>query len=361
MLKLNRDVGGSAIVFTAVKNFIFGKTLKTVEYPTGNLKTIAIRFATINSVKKGIASVNGIDDHMDIKQVYKWYVLPTIVIFITTDREDNYWTEQLITSADIRNMNDFAWIIWTRSYGKLPTKGVNLKEINTEAEQLLAASQKGVVVDGTPTPTSMPTSTASIGSAIPTATGTTDHTLVRTASGKYVDKHILEQAQLHSKNVVKLNAIKLITQCRNPELGANAFTEEEAQAIMDLVLKDDSYIISLYSNFKDDPLTFAKYCKKKANELKQQVQNVEEKYKQLLKSEQTELEKQLDKLEKNKQNKQEKEEKENLKREEGIRNLVHKVENEIREKTEPTSGPGQKPPVNTSSTETTKSGAVATF
>jgi len=339
-----RDLGGSAIVFTAVKNFIFGKTLKTVEYPTGNLKTVAIRFATVNAIKRAIAEVNGIEDYTDIKQIYKY--------------EDNYWTEPVLTSNDVRNMNDFAWVIWTKSFGKLPSKGVNLKEINAEAEQLLAASQTGTVdkvLSGTPT-----SSTASIGSAIPTP-ATTDNTLVRTASGKFVDKNVLEQAQLHSKNAVKVNAIKLITQCRNPELGANAFTEEEAQTIIDLVLKDDSYIISLYSNFKDDPQTFTKYCKKKANELKQQVQSVEEKYEEL-KAEQREVERQLADLDHkhhDKQRKQELEEQEKAKREEEVRQLIRKYENEIREKTEPASN--QKPPIVTTSTESTKSGAVATF
>jgi hypothetical protein len=268
-------------------------------------------------------------------------------------------------------MNDFAWVIWTRSFGKLPTKGVNLKEINAEAEQLLAQSQTGssqvagvaeVPIGTIPlSSTTTPTSTASIGSGVG-STATNDQTIVRTASGKFMDKNVLEQVQQHSKNAVKVSAIKLITHCRNPELGPNAFTEEESQLLIDLVLKDDSYIISLYSNFKDDPLTFAKYCKKKATELKQ-LKSVQE----VIKAEKEEAatDKELvDDTEKRKIEKQRKvemEEQERTRRDEDIRRLVNKTEQELREKTEPGPGPGQKPPINTSSTETTKSGAVATF
>ncbi|KAL0491221.1 translocase subunit SecA [Acrasis kona] len=323
-----RDIGGSAIVFTAIKNFVFGKTLKTVEYPSGNMKTISVRFASVHSIKKRIAVVNDLGDHGVIKQLYKW--------------EDNYWTEELVTSNDVRNMNDFAWVLWTRSTGRLPPKGVNLKEMNAEAELLLAASRDGNVLE-----------------EVPPAANDKDHTLVRTASGKLVDRHVLEQAQLHSKNAVKVKAIKLVTLCRNPsymELGDNAFTEVEANYTIDLILNDDSYMISLYSNFKEDPVTFAKYCKKKANSRNDgkttDTNNSDGSGKGSASSE--------DDKRKDGGVQVNQEETQQSKREEGVRNLFAQYDSEVRDAKGP-EPPNNKPPVTSTSTSTTKSGAVATF
>jgi hypothetical protein len=87
-----RELGGPAIFFTFVKNYVFGKTLRTVEYPHGNLRTINVRFSTVNSIKKKIAEAHQISNYHDIKQIYR--------------HEDNFWTEPVQSTSDVRMLND---------------------------------------------------------------------------------------------------------------------------------------------------------------------------------------------------------------------------------------------------------------
>lgn len=247
-----RDLGGSAIFFTFIKNYLFGKTLRTVEYPHGDLKTISVRFSTINAIKKKIAEANGVTNYQEIKQIYR--------------HEDNFWTEPIQTPTDIRLLNDNNWVLWTRSYAPIPSKNVNLKELNSRIEPVKSTDEeeefvlKNVQADVEATTIEKPAASPPV-TLKPVAT-----TSASTPDNLYTDRYKI------SLNTVKISALNFASQCRNEsffhseEVEGGPLTEKEYQSIVDLLLDEDSYMISLYHNFKDDPKLFVKYARKKAQD-----------------------------------------------------------------------------------------------
>lgn len=71
-----RDIGGAAIVFHTIKSVLFGKTIKTVEYPSGNMRTINVHFPTVRSMRRRIAVANQLEDSAMVKQMvstFDWH------------------------------------------------------------------------------------------------------------------------------------------------------------------------------------------------------------------------------------------------------------------------------------------------
>jgi len=273
-----REIGGPAIAFTFLRTFIFGKQLRSVEYPYGDLKTINVRLATVNAIKKQIAQANGFTDIRDIKQLHRY--------------EDNFWTEQLLTPKDIRSLNDNNWILWSRSYTAIPTKNVNMKELNSldnlkknmggigsildeGDEDFVLKTAAAAVNEGTSHIVDTMVDKTSVGGAAMTEGATT------TASGAHPShapsKEKGSAADIYSDrykislNAVKITAMNYVSQCRHDSffpdgVEGGPLTEREYQILIDLLLDEDSYLISLYHNFKDDPKLFVKYARKKAQD-----------------------------------------------------------------------------------------------
>ena len=114
-------VGGSSIIFNALRSRIFGKVLRTVEYPDGELHSIKIYNMNMYKLRSLIAETQPPPfptaflepDH--IKQ---------ISIFTSP-----HFTEKVLTDADVSALPDNAWLFWSKdSYNEtpIPTRGVKL-------------------------------------------------------------------------------------------------------------------------------------------------------------------------------------------------------------------------------------------
>ncbi len=270
----------------------------------------------MDGIKKQIALANKIEDFTEIKHLHRY--------------EDNFWTEELSSPRDIRSLNDNNWVIWTRTYAPIPTKNVNLKELNSldamskktkmgsildEEEDFViktgasTSSQGASTVGVSPSPSSSSsmkkdgvssssssssTSTTSTGSGgtttaasttsgSSTGSGASSSTAKRDTSAASSD--IYSDRYKISLNAVKIAAMNYVSQCRNdlffPDgIEEGALTEREYQILVDLLLDEDSYVISLYHNFKDDPRLFVKYARKKAQDfIKREKEREKEKKK----------------------------------------------------------------------------------
>jgi hypothetical protein len=263
-----RELGGPAVMFTFIRTYIFGKQLRTIEYPNGELRTINVRFSTVDSIKKQIAKANNITDFSEIKQLYRY--------------EDNFWTEPILTPKDVRYLNDNNWILWSRYYTKIPSKNVNMKELNSgdsqkkqeSKEELLVKTVASVVGEETNASVAeVPETKKSTSISFSTSSSTTTVASTGTVKkGKSLATELYTDRYKNSLNAVKIAAMKFASHCRNEtffneEVEGGPLNEQEYQVLIDLLLNEDSYIISLYYNFKDDPNLFVKYARKKAQDL----------------------------------------------------------------------------------------------
>jgi hypothetical protein len=108
-------------VFNAIRGTIFGKILRTVEYPDGDLRTIKIRRMKLHRLQTLIADAQP-------PPFPTAYVMPEdvqqIVVFTSP-----HFTEPVRNDADVSAIPDNAWLFWTKENYEddpLPTKGVKL-------------------------------------------------------------------------------------------------------------------------------------------------------------------------------------------------------------------------------------------
>ncbi|KAK4526911.1 hypothetical protein GAYE_SCF29G4830 [Galdieria yellowstonensis] len=114
-------MGGSSIMFNLLKTYIFGKILRTLEYPDGDLYTVKIHYPHLERLKTKIAEVQPppyptcVLTGEDIRQLALWH--------------PPAFTEPLRTDRDIRAVPDGAWIFWSKYSEKefpIPRRGVKL-------------------------------------------------------------------------------------------------------------------------------------------------------------------------------------------------------------------------------------------
>mmetsp|Transcript_38643 Transcript_38643/g.152591 ORF Transcript_38643/g.152591 Transcript_38643/m.152591 type:complete len:237 (+) Transcript_38643:2433-3143(+) len=117
-----RYVGGSSIVFNFLRSYIFGKVLRTMEYPDGDLNSIKIRRTSIESLKESIAQCQpppfptAYVQGKDVKQIVLW--------------TSPHFTEKVTSDSDVYNLPDGCWIIWSKhtlSEQPIPRRGVKLE------------------------------------------------------------------------------------------------------------------------------------------------------------------------------------------------------------------------------------------
>mmetsp|Transcript_8195 Transcript_8195/g.9092 ORF Transcript_8195/g.9092 Transcript_8195/m.9092 type:complete len:213 (+) Transcript_8195:136-774(+) len=112
-------VGGRRYLFETVKTFVLGKVVKTLQYPNGDLRTVTIRFNTINAVKKAVVNAEpplypGVHLEPDDVKGLALFVPP-------------HFTEELRNSYDIRMLTANSWVYWTQVNEMIPTKGMDLE------------------------------------------------------------------------------------------------------------------------------------------------------------------------------------------------------------------------------------------
>lgn len=114
-------VGGSSIVFNAIRSRIFGKVLRSVEYPDGELHSVKIYRSSIYRLKTLIAETQpppfptAFLEPEDIKQ---------ISVFTSP-----HFTEAIVSDSDVSALPDNAWLLWSKDSiddAPIPTRGVKL-------------------------------------------------------------------------------------------------------------------------------------------------------------------------------------------------------------------------------------------
>ncbi|KAM9996288.1 hypothetical protein ACTFIY_002472 [Dictyostelium cf. discoideum] len=112
-----RYMGGSSIVFHSMKTFIFGKLVRTIEYPDGEMVSIVIRTNNLNRLKNEIikqqpALFPGVElDFSDVKYLSRW--------------TPPHFTEPCIKNKDLKMVPDGGVIFWSR-FDSIPKRGVTL-------------------------------------------------------------------------------------------------------------------------------------------------------------------------------------------------------------------------------------------
>lgn len=114
-------VGGSSIIFNALRSRIFGKVLRAIEYPDGDLRTVKIRAMSVYRLQALIAAAQpppfptAFLEPEDVKQ---------ISLFTSP-----HFTEPVTIDSDVSALPDNAWLFWSKDSYKenpLPVRGVKL-------------------------------------------------------------------------------------------------------------------------------------------------------------------------------------------------------------------------------------------
>eukprot|EP00177_Eucheuma_denticulatum_P006976 GFKZ01012687.1.p1 GENE.GFKZ01012687.1~~GFKZ01012687.1.p1 ORF type:complete len:267 (+),score=35.04 GFKZ01012687.1:265-1065(+) len=116
-----RMVGGSSIIFNAIRSRIFGKILRAVEYPDGDLHSVKIYRMNLHRLKALIANTQpppfptAFLQPDDIKQ---------ITVFTSP-----HFTEPVQNDSDVSALPENAWLLWSKDDAEkdpIPSKGVKL-------------------------------------------------------------------------------------------------------------------------------------------------------------------------------------------------------------------------------------------
>lgn len=104
---------------SSIRSFLFGKTLKIVEFPSGDIKVMTVRISSIQMLKHNIASLQPspypgiVIGPTDIKQIVR-HQAPSFTIPIKT-------------SADVHGIPDGSFIFWSQlEKPVIPSRGVSL-------------------------------------------------------------------------------------------------------------------------------------------------------------------------------------------------------------------------------------------
>lgn len=114
-------VGGSSIVFNVIRSRIFGKVLRTVEYPDGDLHSVKIYRMNLYRLQSLIADTQpppfptAFLEPEDIKQ---------ISVFTSP-----HFTEPVRNDSDVSALPENAWLFWSKDSfdeNPIPVRGVKL-------------------------------------------------------------------------------------------------------------------------------------------------------------------------------------------------------------------------------------------
>ncbi|EGG14248.1 hypothetical protein DFA_12018 [Cavenderia fasciculata] len=112
-----RYMGGASIVFHGVKTYIFGKLVRTIEYPDGEMVSIVVRTNNINRLKNEIikqqpALFPGVElGPSDVKYLARW--------------TPPHFTEQCSKNRDLKWVADGGVVFWSR-FDPIPKRNVTL-------------------------------------------------------------------------------------------------------------------------------------------------------------------------------------------------------------------------------------------
>eukprot|EP00172_Hildenbrandia_rubra_P001332 Plantae.Rhodophyta-Hildenbrandia_rubra.ctg18719.p1 GENE.Plantae.Rhodophyta-Hildenbrandia_rubra.ctg18719~~Plantae.Rhodophyta-Hildenbrandia_rubra.ctg18719.p1 ORF type:complete len:236 (+),score=33.64 Plantae.Rhodophyta-Hildenbrandia_rubra.ctg18719:154-861(+) len=125
-----KTLGGSSILFKLIQSYLFGTTLRTVEYPDGELHTIKFFRPTLARVRTLIAQAQppifptAFLSSEDVKQLAVFH--------------SPHFTERILTDSDVRSISNSSWVFWSKySYEEdpIPLKGVKLDGSHVEKQR----------------------------------------------------------------------------------------------------------------------------------------------------------------------------------------------------------------------------------
>jgi len=112
-----RYLGGASIVFHGIKTYVFGKLVRTIEYPDGEMVSIIIRRNNLEKLKTEIirhqpALFPGVElSSSDVKYLSRW--------------TPPHFTEPCLKNKDLKMIPDGGVVFWSR-FDPIPKRGVTL-------------------------------------------------------------------------------------------------------------------------------------------------------------------------------------------------------------------------------------------
>lgn len=195
-------VGGSSIVFNAIRSRIFGKVLRAVEYPDGDLHSVKIYRMNLYRLKTLIAHNHpppfptAFLQSGDIKQ---------ISVFTPP-----HFTEPVLNDSDVSALPENAWLFWSKD------------DVNEEP-----IPSRGVKLDGS-------------------------HVVKEAGSAPEL---------LHDERVLQDRAIIMAGRIRR----TRRFSRWEYDRIIDLAVDRDSGLLAIVRNFGEDAEEFRVHCSRLLN------------------------------------------------------------------------------------------------
>ncbi|GAM25714.1 hypothetical protein SAMD00019534_088890 [Acytostelium subglobosum LB1] len=129
-------LGGASLVSFAFRTMIFGKTIRAIEIPDGNLTTIVLRANRVSSLKKTILQ------HQP--PIYPGVHLDVADIKASAFIDPNF-TEPILTNRHVRLIDDGGYVIWTKADFEIPRQSVALKALIKDRELFMRYSQNAEI------------------------------------------------------------------------------------------------------------------------------------------------------------------------------------------------------------------------
>ena len=122
--------GGPSLVLKLLSQRIFGTTIRTIEYPNGELHTIRLFVPTLTRLRGLIAQVQ--------PEVYPTAYVSGDDVKQMSIFHSPHFTEKVESDADVRKISSNAWLFWSKELYEddpIPLKGVKLDGSHIEAER----------------------------------------------------------------------------------------------------------------------------------------------------------------------------------------------------------------------------------
>lgn len=211
-------VGGSSIVFNVIRSRLFGKILRTVEYPDGELRTVKIhrmnryRLQTLIAEAQPPPFPTAYLNPEDIQQ---------ISLFTSP-----HFTEPILSDADVSLIPENAWLFWSKE--SIEEDPIPLKSVKLDGSHIKKKT------DSKPEPT------------------VSDIMLQDRAIG------IARRLFRHGRKLVERDAGD-----RHAGFSTAAWLEQwEHDRIVDLAVDRDCGLLAIARNFGDSDEEFSRHCRR---------------------------------------------------------------------------------------------------
>ncbi|EFA76344.1 hypothetical protein PPL_10109 [Heterostelium album PN500] len=113
-------LGGASLVSFALRTFLFGKTIRAIEIPDGNLTTFVLRNNRVTSLKRTILQ--------NQPPLYPGVTIGVDDIKASAFIDPNF-TEPITSNRDVRKLQDGGYVVWTKADFEIPRTSVALKAL----------------------------------------------------------------------------------------------------------------------------------------------------------------------------------------------------------------------------------------